>query len=291
MVEIEQSKIYNNDMTKLPDSKLDVKLIAFDLDDTLLTSETKISPKTVEAIRACAKNGIYIVLCSGRPESGILPHVRTLDIAGMQTGRFIIAINGASIIDLHTRQPLRSMKLDGATLKEVHGFAAEHSMGCHVAKGDTIHADSDTEWARKDSILCKMNFTVEKDFDEFLEQGFEKMLVPAPEQQVAAILPEMKKHFEGKADIFISKPFFIEVMPTGVGKGPSIMYLADYLGIDKNQTMAFGDSFNDESMLKAVNYSVCMKNGAEQMKNISKFVTEYSNNEDGIADFLEKWVL
>ena len=99
-------------MNKLPSSKLDVKLIALDLDDTLLNGECHISERTVRALQAAADQGIYIVLCSGRAENGILPFVHMLDIAGKQTGRYLIAFNGALIFDLHTRLPFYENKVD-----------------------------------------------------------------------------------------------------------------------------------------------------------------------------------
>lgn len=104
---------------KLPQKKLDVKLIALDLDDTLLNRDLTISPRTVSALRAAAAQGIFVVICSGRAESGILPFVRQLDIAGLEAGRYVIALNGAVVFDLHTRQPIFSKKLDGDVLLEI----------------------------------------------------------------------------------------------------------------------------------------------------------------------------
>lgn len=86
--------------------KLSPKLIALDLDDTLLNKETQIPEENVKALQKCAEKGIYVVLCSGRAEEGILPFVRKLDIAGKQAGRFLIAINGCSVFDLHLRQQI-----------------------------------------------------------------------------------------------------------------------------------------------------------------------------------------
>ena len=105
---------------KLPSQKLNVKVIAFDLDDTLLNHDLKISPKTVSAIQKAAEKGIYIVLCSGRAENAILPYVRALDIAGTQQGRYLIGINGASVLDLHTRLPIYSHTLASDILKYVY---------------------------------------------------------------------------------------------------------------------------------------------------------------------------
>ena len=108
---------------KIPQNKLNVKLIAFDLDDTLLTKETKISAKTLAAIQKAAEKGIYIVLCSGRAENGILPYVHALNIAGTQQGRFIIAFNGASIFDLHKRIPIYTNQVETDILKFVYNEA------------------------------------------------------------------------------------------------------------------------------------------------------------------------
>ena len=80
-------------------------------------------------------------------------------------------------------------------------------------------------------------------------------------------------------------------MPNGVGKGQAVLWLADYLGIPREQTMAFGDSMNDESMIVQCGYGVAMCNGLEYIKHKADFVTRKSNDEDGIADFLESFVL
>ena len=74
--------------------KFDVKLVALDLDDTLLDRNALISDENVAALRECARRGIYVVLCSGRLEAGIVPFVRRLEIAGTEAGRYVIAING-----------------------------------------------------------------------------------------------------------------------------------------------------------------------------------------------------
>jgi len=73
-------------------NKLDVRLIALDLDDTLLNENREISDENVRVLRACTEKGIYVVLCSGRAEDAILPFIRRLEIAGKEAGRYLIAI-------------------------------------------------------------------------------------------------------------------------------------------------------------------------------------------------------
>lgn len=288
MSEIDYEEVF---AAKKPESKLKVGLIAFDLDDTLLNKELTITERTVKAIQKCVENKIYIVLCSGRTENAILPFVRLLNIAGTEYGRYLIGINGANVLDLHTRTPIYEQKLGSGILQFVHKEASSRNLGCHVCDADTIYADRDTEWTRKDSILCGLNFKKIDDFDLFLEKGWPKILIPAPPEEVQKIMPELKSKLKGRAEIFTSKPFFLEVMPYNCGKGQTVLWLANKLGIKKIETMAFGDSFNDETMLRMVEYGVAMKNGQDELKNAARFVTEKTNNEDGIGDFLEKYVL
>ena len=276
---------------KLPDGKLAVKLIALDLDDTLLNRDLTISPRTVSALRAAADRGIFVVICSGRAESGILPFVRQLDIAGLEAGRYVIALNGAVVFDLHTRRALRSKKLDGGVLFEIFCEAEKRGLCPQVYDDSTIYASIDTKWSRLDSDISGLPLKVVDDFPSFLKRGYAKMLISADPKAIDDFIPVLREKFSGKADFFISKPFFLEVMPPNSGKGEAVLYLARTLGIERSETMAFGDSMNDESMLRMAAYGVAMSNGLPQIRDAAAYVTRKSNDEDGIADFLEAFVL
>ena len=88
-----------------------------------------------------------------------------------------------------------------------------------------------------------------------------------------------------------SKPYFLEILPPNCGKGESINWLADYIGIPRASTMGFGDSMNDESMIAKCGYGVCMSNGIDYIKNAADFITEKDNDSSGVGDFIEKYVL
>lgn len=280
-------------MDKLPAEKLDPKLIALDLDDTLLTKDLKITPATVKALRDAAAKGIYIVPCSGRAENGILQFVRCLELAGTQQGRYVISVNGSEIFDLHTRQTIYSRKVPFDVLEFVYDEALKRGLPCQVYNSTTTFANIDNEFTHIDAKLCKLNMEIIPDFREFLKPGHSKMLVPGDEKVITEFCSFLKEKLEakGKAIIFTSKPYFLEVMPANCGKGQAIHWLAEHLGIDKGKTMAFGDSMNDESMIRMAGYSVAMCNGLDYIKDIAKFVTRKSNEEDGIGDFLTSFVL
>ncbi|WP_318677531.1 Cof-type HAD-IIB family hydrolase [Treponema sp.] len=278
-------------MIKLPSEKLDPKLIALDLDDTLLTKELKITPITVKALRDAAAKGIYIVPCSGRAENGILQFVRTLELAGTKEGRYVIALNGSEIFDLHTRTTIYSRKVPFDVLEFVYDEALKRGLPCQVYNSTTTFANIDNEFTHIDAKLCKLNMEIVPEFREFLKPGHTKMLVPGDEKVIAEFCAFLKRELDGRAVIFTSKPYFLEVMPPNCGKGEAIEWLANHLGIDNSKTMAFGDSMNDESMIRMTGYSVAMCNGLEYIQDIAKFVTRKSNEEDGIGDFINGFVL
>lgn len=278
-------------MIKLPSEKLDPKLIALDLDDTLLTKELKITPITVKALRDAAAKGIYIVPCSGRAENGILQFVRTLELAGTKEGRYVIALNGSEIFDLHTRTTIYSRKVPFDVLEFVYDEALKRGLPCQVYNSTTTFANVDNEFTHIDAKLCKLNMEIVPEFREFLKPGHTKMLVPGDEKVIAEFCAFLKRELDGRAVIFTSKPYFLEVMPPNCGKGEAIEWLANHLGIDNSKTMAFGDSMNDESMIRMTGYSVAMCNGLEYIQDIAKFVTRKSNEEDGIGDFINSFVL
>ena len=134
--------------------KLNVNLMAFDLDDTLLNDERKISDKNVEVLRRCAQRGIYIVLCSGRAEDAIRPFVSRLNIAALKSGRFVISTNGCSIFDMHERKQIFKRMVSPDILKYVHSEAQKMGFETEVYTDDVIYCSKKNEWTTKDASMC-----------------------------------------------------------------------------------------------------------------------------------------
>ena len=273
------------------EQKIDVRLIALDLDDTLLNNERQISDENVESLRACAASGKYVVLCSGRAEDAILPFVRRLEIAGTQAGRYLIAINGCSIFDLHTRQQIFCRKVEPDILKRTNEIAKGYGFCTEVYTADTIYYPEYNEWTKLDVDLCGLKGVEVPDYDNFLNEPFVKMLVPGEPATLLKLQDELRAEFGERAVIFISKPYFLEILPPNCGKGEAVTWLANHIGIPAETTMGFGDSMNDESMIRMCGYGVCMKNGMEEMKKAADFVTEFDNDNSGVGKFLKKYVL
>ena len=271
--------------------KLDVKLIALDLDDTLLNDDREITDLTVQALRDCAQKGIYVVLCSGRAEDAILPFVRRLQIAGLEAGRFLIAINGCSIFDLHTRQNIFCKKVEPEVLLRTNELAEAEGLRSEVYTPDTIFYREETKWTKLDVDLCGLKGLAVENYEDFLKKGFTKMLVPGEPEQLLELQKTLRAEFKERAVIFTSKPYFLEILPPDCGKGEAVSYLAKELNIPIEKTMGFGDSMNDESLIRMCGYGVAMCNGLDAIKNIADFVTKYDNNHDGVGKFIYEEIL
>ena len=100
----------------------------------------------------------------------------------------------------------------------------------------------------------------------------------------------MREKFAGLATFTISKPEFLEAVPIGASKGEGLIRLAELIGINLDNTLCFGDSYNDISMLQAVTHSVAMGNACEDAKQIAKYICK-PNTEDGLAQFVLEHVL
>lgn len=272
-------------------AKLDVKLIALDLDDTLLNDDRQITDLTVQALQECAQKGIYVVLCSGRAEDAILPFVRRLQIAGLQTGRFLIAINGCSIFDLHKRQNIFCRKVEPDVLLRANQLAEVAGLFSEVYTPDTIYYRKETEWTKLDVDLCGLKGQSVSDYENFLQQGFTKMLIPGQPRQLLQLQKILRDEFKERAVIFTSKPYFLELLPPDCGKGEAVSWLARQLDIPMKKTMGFGDSMNDESLIRMTGHGVAMCNGLDAIKSIADHVTIYDNNHDGVGQFLYSYVI
>lgn len=272
----------------------DVRLIALDLDDTLLNSRAQISDRNVAALRGCAARGIYVVLCSGRLEEAILPFVRRLEIAGTEAGRFIIAVNGCSVFDLHERRQVLRNDVPGEILVRADEIAREFGLNSEVYTPDTIFYGEETEETLLDVSLCGVKGVRVDDYRAFISRGFPKMLIPTKPGDAAVLVEvqaRLRAEFGRRAVVFTSKPYFLEVLPPDCGKGEAVGWLCSHVGIPLGSAMAFGDGMNDESMIRLCGTGVAMKNGRDEIKEVADAVTELDNDHDGVADFIERNVL
>ncbi len=273
---------------------MDIRIVAFDLDNTLLDSEKNVSVRDLNALEECAKRGIYTVPCTGRTALGIPEAVRS--VPGI---RYAITVNGGTIEDLCENTVLDRHLLDKETALEVIDLVKDrHVMYDAYINGIGISEDRFynhlDEYISNEPIrkLVKKTRRVEPDIIDYVRQWdgqIEKVNMFFPDLDERE---EIRRELNKRSDIIVTTSLYnnLEINAPGATKGAALLRLASILGVDPEQTMAFGDGENDLSLIRAAGFGVVMANGKEELKAIADHVTG-SNDESGVAQAIEQFIL
>lgn len=265
------------------------KIIFLDIDGTLTDSRKLITEKTRNALMKAAGKGLIIAIASGRPEPGLAYAAGELELSGI--GGYLLPFNGGLIKDALTGEVIASNTISREALETAYMTAKEFDIGVITYKdGDIIAADRSDEYIELESRINGMPVKVTDKFLTEIDHSPVKCLLtgePALAEKAEKHLAEL---LSGKANVFRSEPFFVEVVPNGIDKAESIKTLIGRLGISRDEVIACGDGFNDVSMISYAGLGVCMSNGCDAAKAAADYIAP-SNDEDGIADVIEKFVL
>lgn len=272
-----------NKSTALPYS-----IIALDLDGTLTNSEKNITPRTFDALMKAQREGVRLVLASGRPTFGIATLANQLQLADY--GGYVLSYNGGRIIDWCEKTVIFSQVVDQKLVPILHDFAEKAQLPIVTYLPDAILASkNEGEYLAEEARINGMPVVVAQNFVEEAMQiagGSTKFLIPGEPELLIQLESEMKAALSEQMEVFRSAPFFLELPPKGIDKAQSLQRLLTHLGLERESLMAFGDGFNDLSMIQFAGQGVAMANAVEEVKSIADFVTT-SNEEDGIAHALE----
>lgn len=273
-----------NKSTALPYS-----IIALDLDGTLTNSEKNITPRTFDALMKAQREGVRLVLASGRPTFGIAALANQLQLADY--GGYVLSYNGGRIIDWCEKTVIFSQVVDQKLVPILYDFAEKAQLPIVTYLPEAILASkNEGEYLAEEARINGMPVVVAQNFVEKAMQiagGSTKFLIPGEPELLVQLESEMKAALSEQMEVFRSAPFFLELPPKGIDKAQSLQRLLTHLGLERESLMAFGDGFNDLSMIQFAGQGVAMANAVEEVKSIADFVTT-SNEEDGIAHALEQ---
>lgn len=271
-----------------------IKLVAIDLDGTLLNSKKSISEANIQAVKEAIQAGVTVVVCSGRIYRGGRIFARQLYESGP-----IVACNGAVIRDVHTEEVFHDQPLDYEESCRIVEVCRKEGVYFHAYAGDTMYASEmgygaayyvniNRQLAEEDRVDIRLT----EDFHSALQTcsvGASKFVIQADDPEL--LLRVRSKVGEiGNVEIVSSSRENFEVMRCGVSKGKSLEILAGKLGIRRDEIMAIGDNENDFSMIQYAGIGVAMGNAEEFIKDAAGYVTA-SNDEDGVARAIRKFVL
>lgn len=265
------------------------KIIFLDIDGTLTDSRKLITEKTRRAIMKAAENGLIIAVASGRPEPGLAYAAGELEMSDI--GGYLLPFNGGIIKNAMTGEVIASDTISCEALETAYRAAKKYGIGIITYKeGDIIAADRTDEYIDIESRINGMPVKLTDYFLETVDFAPVKCLLTGEPEIAAKAEKDLAELLAGKANVFRSEPFFVEVVPNGIDKAASIKKLTEILGISREEIIACGDGFNDVSMIKYAGLGVCMANGCDAAKAVADYIAP-SNDEDGVAEVIEKFVL
>lgn len=266
------------------------KLIALDMDGTLLNSRKEITAKVKEAIaRAKAKN-VKVVLCTGRPLSGVKDFLEELNLR--EAGDFVVTYNGALVQAADTEATIFHKTLSAADIRQHLELGKAEGIRSHFLDLDgmyTVNANI-SDYTVLDAYLTKSSLTYVE--DSFVKEPrlFTKLMYSDHPHLIDELEKNLDPGMHDQFTVIRSQPFFIEVMNKEADKGRGIEALAKHLGIHRDEVICVGDAENDRHMIEYAGLGVAMANASDAIQRIADFVTK-SNDEDGVAHVIEKYLL
>lgn len=273
--------------TNKPNNLIAYRAIALDLDGTLTNHDKEVTPITRQALMRAQKDGAHIILASGRPTYGIAPIADHLEID--KYNGYVLSYNGGKIVNWQTKEELYSNHLPNNIIPILYNYAKENGYALLGYAGKEIITEMpDDKYVNEESRINKMEIRKVDNLLESLESNPTKLLMTGDASLMIKAEEELAEIVGNRMDVFRSAPFFIELVPKGIDKAQSLNRLLELIGLSTNDMIAFGDGYNDLSMLKLAGVGVAMANAVPEVRAEADFITK-SNEEDGVAFAIEKF--
>jgi Cof subfamily protein (haloacid dehalogenase superfamily) len=266
-------------------------VVALDLDGTLLTDDLRITERSQAAIRRARERGVTVLLASARPPRSMRRYHCELELDTP-----LVAYNGAIVWDVARGGPLFHEPLVPDAARALVAFLRQQHPDLNISLecGDRWYIDDLTEEVRRaieryevdppHGVACLEQ--VLADEAEAISKILFRGTIQTAEQLLAALSPDLSERLH----VTTSGDWFCEVMAAGATKAAAIEWTASHLGLGTDGILAIGDSPNDIPMLRAATLGVAMGNAAPIVREAADVLTG-SNNEDGVADAIERYVL
>lgn len=268
---------------------MNYKLVVLDLDGTLTNDRKEITPRTKGALMKAQEKGVKIILASGRPTYGITPLADQLEIN--KFGGYIMSFNGGKIIDWTTKKVLFEQKLAPSLVPLLYEKAMSSGMNILTYQGQNIVATkARDQYVQKEAFINKMPVVQLDDFLHQVVYPLNKCLIVGDPVPLHHLELQLAGEMQNKMEIYRSADFFLECVPLHIDKAHALDWLVRKMKIRKDEIIACGDGHNDLSMVEFAGLGVAMANAVQSLRDVADYIT-LSNEEDGVAHVIEKYIL
>ena len=292
------------------------KLLVLDMDGTLLNDHKKISKENIVAIKKAKKQGVKIVIASGRTIQGIENYLEELDL--ISDDNYSVVCSGSVVMNNTKEKIIQSNPLSHEEFKYVFDLVKQLNINLNMYSGDNILIHSSNYFSKIDSIannipLKMMDFNslkedtliskimlINEDLSmlEEIQELFPSIIVDDIEikakegfnKELFKDMSKLPKEFLEKFTVSKVAPFIVEVMKKSASKRSGIEKLAEELEIKPHEIICIGDSGNDKQMIEYAGLGVAMGNAFPEIKKIADYVT-FTNEENGVAHVINKFIL
>ncbi len=271
----------------------EVKLLLFDNDGTLINDDRQLTDATREALEEAHKKGYLMGLASGRTYENL----STFPKAWGLSFDFDVYIgqNGAELYDgvhhTHTIENYLSKEQIIDICLKVEAFDVNGICAIQTFDDDCVYVYHANEMIRQSFARNRIHEAVFVDnVEDMAKAQTTRVMIRIPEEHMAEFEEYLAKHPNPTYTGYKTQPFVYEFVDIKTRKGHGVEMLQKAFGFQKDEIMSFGDTSNDNSMIEST-YGVCMANGSSDTKALAREITRYTNNEDGLADYLRTHLL
>lgn len=267
-----------------------IKLIAIDIDGTLVNDQREITAEVKAAIQKAKAKGVKIVITTGRPFPGVKAILEELNL--LEVGDYAITFNGALVVHTNDHSDFIRTPLTHNDYLDIDRLGRELKVHQHTITPDGIYTSNRdiSKYSVHEAFIVQMPLHFRTPEEITSDMEIIKCMYIDESRILDEIIPIVEQKWNERFTLVRSTPFYFELLNKKASKGNAVLALAEKLGIKQEETMAIGDADNDLSMLEVVSLPVAMANATDNVLAVAKKVTK-SNNEHGVAHAIEEWVL
>ncbi len=274
----------------MPAPRFPIRLLALDLDGTLVGPDLILRPRTRAAIEAAVRKGVHVALATGRMATSAQPFATELGIHDP-----IIAYQGALVREMappgrRFGRLLVHRPLPAAVARETIRWSREHGFAPHINHLERFVIPADDPRTDDYSSFLGARAEIVPDLERWIRHPVSKVLAVGEPGRPMQLLEAARADFVGRAEVTVSHPEFLEFLAPGVSKGQAVRWLARRLGIPLDQALAMGDQYNDLEMIAATGHGAAMPSAPAGVQAVARYLAP-PLEEEGAAQIIEGLVL
>ena len=265
-----------------------IKLIASDIDETIISQDQRVPERNKEAIKKAIEKGIIVILATGRGPYEIFDIPNQAGVVA--DDRYIICCNGAVIMNVKTKEIVNVVDMDFAYARKIFAYAYENNLTFYLYTLNKKYGINLSD----ESIVAEKHINIlDTDNIEFLkDETILKVIIKNKDMnKLQAQEVDIAKITDYNLEISYSSNMYMEINAKGVNKAVALKKVCDYYGIDLKDVLAIGDNHNDVAMLEEVGRSVAVNNARLQVKQTADYTTSLDNSKGAVGEAIEKFVL